>query len=441
MKNAPLIIFLCIAGIIILGFLMFSGVTPGLRGGSIRKTAIEFWTPEGDADAWGAVLEAYQASGSNISVSVIQKNPATYRGELLDALAAGKGPDVFFLRDQDILRFSDKITPLPQRTFGFGPIELRDNFTDFIAEILVRGDMEDGRQIIGLPLWLDTLALFYNRDIFNSANIPNPPATWNEFADIAPRLTQISTTRSIIRAGAAFGGSVNVERSTGILSALMLQSGAKIIDAKTGAMDLGESVSVDGVHINPSEQALSFYTSFAIPSKRTYSWAQNMPNAFDAFASSRAAMAFGYQSDIERIRVKNPNINMSVAPLPQASNDGIKINYGALGFLTASRIAKNPSAAWHFILFATSREGASLHLQTSGKPPARRDLVTVPAPSTDTQVFYNQSLSARGWLKPDEDRVTSIFNEMIENVLVGKFLPASSAEQAGARLEQLLLKK
>ncbi|MDO8600590.1 MAG: extracellular solute-binding protein [bacterium] len=438
MKNAPLIIFSVIAGLVVLGFLLFSGVVPGVREGPIQKTTIEFWTPEDDADAWDAVLEAYEGSGSNISVNVVQKNPATYHAELLDALAAGRGPDVFFLYDQDTLRFSDKITPLPQSTFGFGPLELRNNFTDFAAEVLVQGV---DQKIVGLPLWLDTLALFYNRDIFNSANIPAPPATWDEFSDVAPRLTQISTTRSIIRGGAAIGGSLNVERAVDILSALMLQSGAKIVDAETLETDLGESISLDGARMNPSEQALNFYTSFAMPAKRTYSWAQTMPNAFDAFASSRVAMAFGYSNDIPRIRVRNPNINMSVAPLPQTSVEAVRANYGTLGFLSVSRISKDASAAWHFILFATSREGASLHLQFSGKPPARRDLVTVRAPTTDLQVFYNQSLSARGWLKPDAARVTSIFNEMIENVLVGKFQPSASAEQAGGRLQQLLPKR
>lgn len=438
MKNAPLIIFSIIAGFIILGFLLFAGIIPGVRRGAAQKAAIEFWTPENDAGAWNAVLDAYKASGSNVSVRVVQKDPTTYYIELLDALAAGRGPDAFFLYDQDILRFSDKITPLPQNVFRFGPLELRNNFTDFIAEALARGA---DQQIIGLPLWLDTLALFYNRDILNSANIPNPPATWNELADIAPRLTQISTTRSIIRAGAALGGSVNVERGGDILSALILQSGGKIVNADTLDTDLGQSVSVSNAQINPSEQALSFYTSFAMPAKRTYSWAQTVPSAFDAFASSRAAMAFGYERDRAHIQSRNPHLNMSIAPLPQASTDAIKINYGTFGFLTVSRLSKNAPSAWHFILFATAREGASLYLQASGRPPARRDLVTAQAPTADLQVFYNQSLSARGWLKPDAGRVNSIFNEMIENVLVGKFAPSASAEQAGARLQQLLPKK
>lgn len=438
MNNAPLIIFSVIAGLVILGVLVFSGIVPGLREGGIPKAKIEFWTPEDDGDAWDAVLEAYGASGSNVSVTVVRKNPENYYTELLDALAAGRGPDAFLLYDRDIFHFSDKITPLPQRVFDFGPLELRNHFTDFAAEALVFGEAGD---IIGLPMWLDTVALFYNRDIFNSANIPNPPATWNELSDIASRLTQISTTRSIIRGGAALGGSLNIERAPDILSALMLQNGAKILDTKTGQTDIGQSVDVGGVRVNPSEQALDFYASFAMPQKRNYSWAQNMPAAFDAFASSRAAMAFGYQSDIAKIRAKNPNINMSVAPLPQISGDAIKINQGTLGLLAVSRLSKNVNAAWHFILFATSKEGSSLYLQATGKPPVRRDLVTVPAPTTDLQVFYNQSLSARGWLKPDENRVRSIFNEMIENVLVGKFKPRESAEQAGARLQQLLPKR
>ncbi|PIP29532.1 ABC transporter substrate-binding protein, partial [Candidatus Kuenenbacteria bacterium CG23_combo_of_CG06-09_8_20_14_all_36_9] len=36
-------------------------------------------------------------------------------------------------------------------------------------------------QILGLPLSLDTLTLFYNRDHFNAAGLIQAPSTWQEF--------------------------------------------------------------------------------------------------------------------------------------------------------------------------------------------------------------------------------------------------------------------
>jgi len=46
-------------------------------------------------------------------------------------------------------------------------------------EVIYRDNVKDN-QIYGLPLSLETMALFYNKEILDNANIPLPPQTWIE---------------------------------------------------------------------------------------------------------------------------------------------------------------------------------------------------------------------------------------------------------------------
>ena len=54
-------------------------------------------------------------------------------------------------------------------------LKIRDIFPDVVYSDVVKDNL-----IYGLPLSIDTLALFYNREHLNSAGIVAPPTTWQE---------------------------------------------------------------------------------------------------------------------------------------------------------------------------------------------------------------------------------------------------------------------
>ncbi len=91
-------------------------------------------------------------------------------------------------------------------------------------------DLEE--RVFGLPLGVDTLAVFYNRDLLNAAGIATPPATWTQFQEAVVKLTRVSAGDVIAQSGAALGTSRNVERAFDILSLLMLQNGTEMTDVR-----------------------------------------------------------------------------------------------------------------------------------------------------------------------------------------------------------------
>lgn len=49
---------------------------------------------------------------------------------------------------------------------------------------------------------------------------------------------------------------------------------------------------------------LDFYTSFANPAKASFSWDQNLPNAFELFAQGKLAYFFGYNYHADELRAR-----------------------------------------------------------------------------------------------------------------------------------------
>lgn len=49
-------------------------------------------------------------------------------------------------------------------------------------------------KLYGLPFTSNTLAMFYNADMFKDAGIENPPTTWEELRDVAKKLTKNNVT-------------------------------------------------------------------------------------------------------------------------------------------------------------------------------------------------------------------------------------------------------
>jgi len=174
--SRPQIIVLVSAGAVGLFIaLLLTGVIPGLRN-ALEKP------PELTLTVWGvenrSVFQGLQADYEklrpNVRVDYEQLNPATYEQELINALAAGQGPDVIMLHSSWLPKHFNKIVPVSDAQLNLKT--LRELFPS-VAE---QNFAPDG-PIYALPLYIDTLALFYNQDIFDKNGVAVPPKDWLEF--------------------------------------------------------------------------------------------------------------------------------------------------------------------------------------------------------------------------------------------------------------------
>lgn len=404
----------------------------GSQGGGAAVT-LEVWGVFDDRSAFDQAIKDFEKANKNITVNYRVIPFADYEKSVLNGLAAGNGPDVWMIHDTWLPKDIDKIQPLPASfPVTKQPLMTVRQFQDTFVQVAA-SDLVNGGKIYGMPLYVDTLALYYNKDMLASAGIAQPPRTWTEFLDDTKRLTKLDAGHNILTSGAAMGAARNINRSTDILMMLMLQSGVHMTsDDNTTAIF---SRSVDGQPVG--ERALTFYTDFTNPLKEVYSWNDNEHYSIDAFAAGETAMMVNYSHQIPVLRDKAPRLNFGLAPVPQASTVDSR-TYADYWPLTVSLQSKHPYEAWQFAYYMTAGQGNVSYLNAAARPAARRDLIDQQKNDPDLGVFAEQALTARSWFQVDNMAIENIFLDMIDNVNLGRQSVQDALREAEAKVTVLM---
>lgn len=408
-------IFFIVGGGIILLLVILVVFGSGKNSTAPPPAELSFWGVGEDESVWQDAIQKFQAENKGMSVQYRQVSERVYEETLVNALAEGAGPDVFFLKNTWIGKHANKLSPLPQSSFAFSPSNFRASFTDGAAEDLIteRGD------IIGLPLYTDTPALFYNKDTLNADGVALPPKNWDDLRALAKRLTKVSSAGDIIKSGLALGTFDTTEHAFEIINSMILQSGDSVISRKTNQVAIAQ----------PTTDALTLYTSFANPRNSNFSWSGRLGNSLNAFADGSAALAFGFPKDISRVLAKNPHLDFGVVSFPETERPAL---FGTYFFPAVSRQSKSPEASWRFVAFLASRDITKAYIEKTGRAPARRDLIAALAPTPELAVFYRQALLAKSWPTADEQAVFRIFRDAVESMVSG----SAGAPDAAKRLEE-----
>ena len=396
---------------------------------------LEFWGVFDNSDIYRPLIAKFQQQYPFITINYYKKNVATYEKDLIDALAAGRGPDIFFINNAWLPKHIDKLYAAPESVITVK--QIKDVFVDVVAQDFIYKD-----QAYALPLSVDTLALFYNKDLLNSAGIASPPAIWDEFNADVELLTKKDAKNNILLAGATLGTAQNVNRSTDILSILMMQGGAKMIsdDKRMAAFDQRISAA-GGETINPGEIALLFYTNFANPIKKVYTWNAYQHYSIDAFVEGKAAMMISYSYQIPLIRARSPHLNFDVVALPQISKNSRAMSFANYWGLAASKTSKHPGYAWTFMTFLANQENLKAYLEAAQKPSARRDLIDWQSSDENLGVFARQALIAKSWWEVDNLAIETIFAQMIESVVANKTTIKEAIQGASQQITLLMQQK
>lgn len=406
---------------------------PGCKEKPFQKVELEFWGVFDDSDVYQPLILDFNEKFSHIKIKYYKKNFQTYEKELLEAMASGRGPDILMLHNSWAPRYLNKVQAAPVELITLK--EVQDNFVDVVYD-----DFVVNNSLFALPLSVDTLALYYNKDIFNTVGIAQPPQTWEEFTEAVKKLTVVDEKGDIVRAGAAVGTAYNINRSTDILSLLMLQSGVQMINKQKTGVAFDESVLLEGETFYPGRRALEFYTNFANPLKSIYTWNSRLHYSIDAFYEGQTAMMFNYSYHIPTIRAKSPYLNFGISAMPQIKTSQKDVNYASYWGLAVSRNSLAPKEAWQFIVWLTNPENTRRYLELTKKPTARRDLISWQRDDLDLGVFAKQALTARSWYQVDNSAIETIFADMIESVVLGKTTVRDALEKAASQVDLLMRK-
>ncbi len=424
------IVILSIGTVILLFALMFLGVIPGFRGvgpkqNTAPKLTLNVWTVGDQQDNYQLAFSGFSKIYPNVSFAFRSfPDITTYESSLLDALAAGSGPDIFMVRNDKLGSYLNKIVAAP--TQQFTQSQLQQAFPETVANDFVRNGA-----LYGLPVSIDDLALLYNRDLLDRAAVP-VPTTWDDLVAAVPALTKYDSGRNITQAAVALGtGTGNISRAADILELLFLQHNVAYTDQNLTDGTVGLS-SPDAAN------AVNFYTQFSDANSSAYTWNSSLPQDTDFFAAGHVAMILDYASDLPAIKAQNAFLNLGVAPVLQSNNAQVVVDLPRYFGYVVSRQSPNQAWAWNFILwFSTNPSVAKTYLDGTGGPPALRSLIQTDLGDSVLGPFARQALIARAWAPLDATAVGSILSSLIDGVVNSQLPAAVGLQTAQTQIKAL----
>jgi len=428
-KNFKLILTVIFGFFILLGFIAFS--TYRNNNSDTSNVEVSVWGTINSATFNDFVREIDLNNKKTLNIKYTQKDLKTLDSELIEAIASGKAPDTVLLPQEFIKRYKDKVylintKTIPERTF-------RDTYIQE-SELYINPD-----GIFAIPFFVDPLVMYWNKDIFSSAGIVNPPSKWSEFPLIAGKISESDVNANIVKSLAPLGEYRNVNNAKALLSSIIMQAGSPIVSINDrGMFSSSLNSKQESEIVNPAVSALRFYTDYSNPKKTVYSWNRSLPTSKQFFLSGDLALYFGFASEYKDIAIKNPNLNFDVAMIPQTINSKAKITFGKLYGFAILKNSPNILASYNLISYLTGAESVPTFLKFVGGAPARKDLINLGSKDPVESIFYSSAIISKGWIDPDFDKTNQIFQSMIEDITTGKLSIENSVQKASGDLDNLL---
>jgi ABC-type glycerol-3-phosphate transport system substrate-binding protein len=308
--------------------------------------------------------------------------------------------------------------------------EYKENYVDVAAEDFIYRD-----EIYSIPLYVDTLALYYNTKLLEKYKIYTPPTTWQQLVSYVHQVTEKTTNgQDILTSGISLGTNNNINRASDILYAMMLQKGTLMTSPDNASATFAlptEKITSEDYY--PGTESLDFYTSFADPNNVNYTWNPSMLGSLEAFEKGYAAMTINYSYQQPNIdKFKDPSVRYEISYLPRIETTDDPVSYANYWSESVNKQSKYSAWAWHFIKFM-SEKSDSINIR-SGRPTALREDAKGASKIFDEQAYY-----AKSFYKVDSDKVDQIFGNMIDDVSVEKVASQDAITKAQNEVTALMI--
>ncbi|MEN9405113.1 MAG: hypothetical protein RLY47_72 [Candidatus Parcubacteria bacterium] len=425
------VILLVLFGLFIVGGVIAIAMSGKSGGGNTETPAV--------AEVWGVlpsavvngVVDAFNQDNDNVlQVTYRQVASDDFDSELAESLAAGTGPDAVILSQAQLVRHENKLYNVafesyPERLF-------RDTFAEG-TEIFMTNT-----GVLGFPILIDPMVMYWNRSLFTNARIAQPPVYWDELLDLGDKLTKKDAAFNVSQSVIALGEYSNVTHAREIIATLIMQAGDPITVRSGGdqvSFVLGDRF---GLPEAPAHSALRFYTEFANPVKPAYSWNRSLPSSREAFLAGTLALYPGFGSELLQLQERNPNLNFDMAPLPQHRDSTFVTTFGDIYAIALVKQSKDIGGAYRVATLLSGQDASVLWADYAGIPPARRDLLGTPPNDPYNVILYDEALIAQGFLDPDLSQSGNVFSSLIGDIASGRSTIERAVSDAKAKLQNLV---
>jgi multiple sugar transport system substrate-binding protein len=362
-----------------------------------------------------------------ITVTYVEKKSSTFSQEFIAALARGQGPDGILVTADMILPHIDKLTLVP-----YSALSQREFIDTFISGSKIYL-YEQG--ILAMPIAVDPLVMYWNRDMFNAAGVATYPRFWDEFQGLNKKLTVKDANGNIRKSAIAMGDFSNMNNPREVFGSLLLQIGNPVISWNKN----GEVASTIKISASASPSpALQFFGQFVDPSNDNYSWNRGLPDDKSAFLSGMLGTYFGFASELRDLKNKNPNLNFDVAALPQLRAGGQKATYGRIYGLSVVKSSANANAVFQIASILTRQTSISTLSGMMYLPPVRLDLISAGSTDPYISIFDQTILVAQTWMDADPTKSRDIMANMVQSYVSGQKSISQAIQNAGEQYDVML---
>ena len=357
----------------------------------------------------------------------------TYQDTITKALTAVKGgeppvtsvllsTDMYTLIDEEaIVPFDDLIKTDEDRAW------LKSFYPAFME------NSQTGGKTWGIPFQRSTIVLYYNKEAFKDAGLdPNrPPATWQEMADYAKKLTKRDASGKVTQWGVQIPSS---GFPYWLFQALVIENGVTLMNAA------GTETYYDKPEVIA---ALQYWVDLVNKDKvhppGIVEWGTTPKDFFER----KVAMMWTTTGNLTNVRT-NAKFDFGVAMLPSGKQRGSPTGGGNFYMFKKSTPAQR-EAAFKFIKWATTPARAAQWGIDTGYVAVRADAWETPAMkqyvagfpaaavARDQLPFAKAELSTH-----DNQRVTQALNDGLQAALTGTKTPEQALKDAQREAVRLL---
>lgn len=413
-----------------------------------EKTLV-MWGLFDERDVYQGMIEQYESqTGIKVKYYKISNSLSDYEKLLLNEIAEGKGPDIFMIKNTWLPRHQGKLTPLPEN-LHISPEIYNQKFLSVVSKDLVADE-----KIYGIPLYVDSLALYYNEEIYQTG-VPSrtkPSETWDGIKEDSQKITRAdNSVERFSVAGISLGRLNNISRGFDILLLQMLQAGISLHDASNTSANFANTKTANGENL--AQNIWQFFVSFSDPNYENYCWNEsitrnNSAQEVDAFARGKVAMIFGYSYLYEDIKNQIKEVNkrgetgisfadVKIALMPQA-DENTQITLANYFPYAVSRNSQNAEEAWKFLLYLTEEGNLREYNRQTNRPTSVRSLVEEQSLDKTYGVFAKQSEYAQSVTMWDENEYAKIFAEAIGKITSGRATLSNALQEAQDNINNFL---
>jgi len=394
-----------------------------------ERIALTFWRNSGnnaENAAYEQLVARFMEEYPNIAIEMTPYPYSDYDTKLRTAIASGAPPDIMSIDAPNMASYVEAGALLPLTDYFRKDGALDDIPASTMKAYTYKDD------IYMAPMTESSIALFYNKRLFDAKGIPYPsgdpesPATWQEVLEAARALTD--------RENGVYGidpaqGFQNAGATAYFKYPIIWQFGGEVMspDGTTlrGYIDSPETL-----------RAIRFYADL---------YNKEQVSAFeyptDPFPNGHLAMTVEGSWSLSHYANNFPDfklgVDYDVAPLPKEARQAVANGSWAIAISSASEHA---DAAWTFVNFLTGYESQKTYVTITKDIPARysvaREIEALNEYPMNIFVVQNQRFGRTRPITPIFPQMAEAVNNVFEEVAISKRDIGDAVEEAIRRVDE-----